>query len=279
MFIWVLVTSKVMIAKAKIASVRKRVLAHYKKYKRNLPWRKTTNPYHILLSEIMLQQTQVDRVIPYYNRWLKKWPTVHDLAKASRISVLKIWLGLGYNNRAKNLHETAKVIVEKYNGDVLKALEQYKELPGVGPYTAAAVQIFSGNKNIVTVDTNIRRILIHEFNLNKKIKDKEVWALAEKCLPRGRSREWHNALMDYGATLMTSRKTGIKPKTTQSAFEGSDRQIRANIVREVLKGKGASYGSLLKIAEKDKERFKRILEKMMREKLIRKRGSSYSIVD
>lgn len=251
------------------------VLSYYIKNKRPLPWRNTTDPYAILVSEIMLQQTQVDRVIDFYTRWLKKWPTIQKLAKAQRIDVLKAWLGLGYNSRAKNLHETAKIISEQYEGDVLKAIPHYKELPGIGPYTAAAVAIFSANKDIVTVDTNIRRIFIHKFGLPKSISDKDLWMLAEKCLPKGKSREWHNALMDYGATLMTSRKTGISPKTQQSKFEGSDRQIRARIIREVVGKKKASFGSLLKFAKGDKQRLQKILKKMVEERLLKKTRQVY----
>lgn len=256
---------------------QRKVFSYYTKHKRPLPWRKTTNPYHILLSEIMLQQTQVERVIHYYGKWLRKWPTVGRLAKASRVNVLKAWLGLGYNNRAKNLHQTAKIISEKYKGDVLKAMEHYKELPGIGPYTAAAVQIFAANRGIATVDTNIRRILLHEFALSEKISDKKLWALAEKCLPKGKSREWHNALMDYGATLMTARKTGIKPKTQQPKFEGSDRQIRAKIIRKIVGRKKASFDSLMRLADEDAPRLKKIIEKMVEERLLKKSGHVYAL--
>ncbi len=259
----------------KVLYFQRKVLAYYKKNKRSLPWRKTTDPYALLLSEIMLQQTQVDRVVGYYEKWLRKWPTIQKLAKASRVEVLKAWLGLGYNNRAKNLHQTAEIISEKYKGGVLKAMEHYKELPGIGPYTATAVQIFAANKDLVTVDTNIRRILIHEFKLNEKISDKELWELAEKCLPKGKSREWHNALMDYGATLLTARKTGIKPKTQQSKFEGSDRQIRAKIIREIVGRKRAPFDSLLELADNDKPRLEKILKKMVEERLLKKIGRIY----
>ena len=158
-----------------IKAFQKKILTFYKKKSRELPWRKTTDPYSILLSEIMLQQTQVDRVIEYFNRWTKRWPTVHHLARAKRISVLKEWMGLGYNNRAVNLHKAAQKISKDYKGDVLKAVENFKEIPGIGPYTSKAVQIFSANKNVVTVDTNIRRIFIHEFKLSEKISDAELW--------------------------------------------------------------------------------------------------------
>ena len=192
--------------------------------------------------------TQVDRVVAYYRRWLRKWPTIHELAEANRADVLREWLGLGYNNRAKYLHETARIISEKYKGDVLAALDRHQGLPGIGPYTAAAVRIFSANEDAITVDTNIRRILIHRFKLGESTSDKELWELARRCLPKGRSRDWHNALMDYGAVFLTSRKIGIRPKTRQGKFEGSDRQIRAKMLRYLL-NKRASLDELRKMTD------------------------------
>jgi A/G-specific adenine glycosylase len=261
--------------KKKVRAFQQKVLSFYAEHGRTLPWRKTANPYHILLSEVMLQQTQVDRVIAYYNRWTQQWPNVQDLANASRIDVLKEWSGLGYNNRAVNLHRAAQVIAEKYNGDVIAAVKDYKNVPGIGPYTAAAVQIFANNEDIITVDTNIRRILLHEFKLPNETPDRELWQLANRCLPRGRSRDWHNALMDYGATYLTSRKTLIAPKTRQSKFEGSDRQIRAKIVRELLRRSAIPAEQLAQTSGTKQQRVGRIIRKMEKDGLVRKDGNTY----
>ncbi len=263
----------------RIVSFQRKVFSYYDRFGRDLPWRKTTNPYHILLSEVMLQQTQVDRVVDYYERWMRKWPTIVDLAGAERTDVLRMWMGLGYNNRAVNIHKAVQKIVMDYHSDVLLAMNEYKNIPGIGPYISHAVRIFSTNENIVTVDTNIRRILIHEFQLDESVSDKELWELANHCLPPGKSREWHNALMDYGATLLTARKTGIKSKTQQSTFEGSDRQIRAKIVRYLLENnKKSSIKRLMTITnEKKSERIKKILDKMMRDELIMLHGETYSL--
>ena len=149
----------------KIKQFQKKVFSFYKKNKRDLPWRKTTDPYKILLSELMLQQTQVKRVVLYYEQWIATWPTLEKFATASLHEVLQMWMGLGYNTRAVNLHTTARKIIVEYDGDVLQAMKQYKDLPGIGRYTAQAVQIFSTNADLVTVDTNIRRIFINEFKL------------------------------------------------------------------------------------------------------------------
>lgn len=260
----------------KIQRFQKKVFSFYQKNKRDLPWRNTKDPYKILLSEFMLQQTQVNRVVSYYERWISTWPTIHALAAAQFPQVLQMWMGLGYNTRAVYLHRTAKKIVGTFNGDVLKALKQYKELPGIGKYTAQAIQIFATNGDLVTVDTNIRRIFICEFSLPENISDKDLWMLATACLPRGKSRDWHNALMDYGALYLTAYKTGIKPKTQQSGFEGSNRQVRAKILRCLLT-ENMSISELEKKIGVEKTQLRLVLEKMNVERIIVKKNNMYKI--
>ncbi|MBE3121460.1 MAG: Fe-S cluster assembly protein HesB [Thermoplasmata archaeon] len=258
----------------RIQEFQKKVFSFYQKNKRDLPWRKTTDPYKILLSELMLQQTQVNRVILYYEKWIARWPAIDALASASLAEVLQAWMGLGYNTRAINLHKAARKIVTEFDNDVIEAMKQYKEIPGVGRYTSQAVQIFSTNTDLVTVDTNIRRIFIKEFHLPEKVSDKELWGLAERCLPKGRSREWHNALMDYGALHLTATKTGIKPKTQQSRFEGSDRQLRARIIRILLQN-DESLVNISRILNVDISWLQRILEKLISEEIISKKNNRY----
>lgn len=260
----------------KIKHFQKKVFSFYKKNKRELPWRNTTDPYKILLSEFMLQQTQVNRVVSYYEKWIVKWPSIDLLAAAALAQILEMWMGLGYNTRAVNLHRTARKIVAEFDGDVLKALKQYEQLPGIGKYTSQAVQIFSTNDDLVAVDTNIRRIFIREFDLPLTIPDKELWRIASLCLPSGKSRQWHNALMDYGALYLTSQKTGIKPKTQQSRFEGSNRQIRAKILRCLLQ-EDLSLSELETEIEVEQARLLPILEKMIAEKTIIKNNTVYRI--
>ena len=260
----------------RIQEFQKKVFSFYQKNKRDLPWRKTTDPYKILLSELMLQQTQVNRVILYYEKWIARWPAIDALASASLAEVLQAWMGLGYNTRAINLHKAARKIVTEFDNDVLEAMKQYKEIPGAGRYTSQAVQIFSTNADLVTIDTNIRRIFIKEFHLPEEVSDKELWRLAEQCLPKGKSRKWHNALMDYGALHLTSQKTGIKPKTQQSRFEGSDRQIRARILRCLLNDT-MSLSELKKTFRIEQKRLRRILDKMVTEKIIVNNNNSYQL--
>ena len=264
-----------------IEAFRQKVLVFYATHRRDLPWRRTTDPYHILVSEIMLQQTQVDRVIPYYERWVGRWPTVRDLATASRYDVLKAWMGLGYNKRALSLLRTSRIIMERFQGDVLAALDHYKDLPGIGQYTRQAVVIFATNADAIAVDTNIRRILIHEFHI-KTPTDAELWTLAERCLPRGRCCEWHNALMDYGSLLATAKRTGIASRTKQSRFEGSDRQIRAAVVRALVsKRKGATMReqALLNAIgiPCTQTRLRRVLSGLLKDGVIRKQGTTYGL--
>ncbi|MFW6231283.1 MAG: Fe-S cluster assembly protein HesB [Nanoarchaeota archaeon] len=239
------------------------ILTWYEEHGRDLPWRKTTDPYSILVSETMLQQTQVDRVIPKYNKWLEVFPTTQALADAEKTDVMELWMGLGYNSRALRLQQAAAIIAKNGFPQTEKGLTA---LPGVGPYTARAVLAFAFNKDVPVLDTNIRRIYIHELRLPEGISQKELELIAQENIPKGQSRIWHNALMDYGALVLTARKTGIKPLKKQSRFRGSTRETRAKILRYLLKEKKESYASL-KMAFPH-EKFDAILEKMEKEELI-----------
>jgi len=259
-----------------IKSFHKKIFTFYKeKGRHDLPWRKTTNRYHILVSEIMLQQTQVERVIPKYNKWIKRFKTPNALAQASLKDILELWSGLGYNSRAKRLQDAAKIIVEQFSGKVPDSSEQLIMLPGIGPYTARSTLIFADNADLATVDTNIRRIFIDEFKLEESISDKELFELAELVLPKGKSCDWHNALMDYGATFLTAKRTGIKPKTSQSRFSGSRRQVRGEIIRQLIKG-----SKTLKELEQlsDKHNIKSILDELVAESLIKIEKNKVSII-
>lgn len=223
-----------------------------------MPWRQTypakdgaMDPYAIHISEVMLQQTQVDRVIPYFLQWMKDFPDYASLAKASKTDLLKHRSGLGFNSRAIRLRECAKLVASSklkvksipspltpllQRGESLAQVRnELMKLPGIGPYTSAAIMAFAWNKDVPVVDTNIRRVLIFLFKLDEKITPAELEHFAEKTIPKGKSRERHNALMDYGALELTARKTKIKPLSKQSKFEGSDRQVRGRIMKELVK--------------------------------------------
>ena len=220
-------TSAGPISEARIHELQDRLLGWYAENRRDLPWRRTTDPYAILVSEVMLQQTQVPRVVPRYHRFLGLFPTLRDLTAAPLGDVLAAWLGLGYNNRAVRLKRCAET-----TGDALPSdLDGLLALPGIGPYTARAVLIFAHNADLAAVDANVRRVLTHELALPPDLDRDSLQAVAERALPRGHSRDWHNALMDYGSLVLTSRTTGIPPLTRQTPFQGSPRQRRARLLR------------------------------------------------
>lgn len=191
-----------------------------------------------MVSEIMLQQTQVDRVVPFYRAFVKKFPTVQSLAAASLSDVLVSWQGLGYNRRGKMLREAARVIVERHRGVVPKDRAALESLPGIGPYTAGAIRAFAFDEPDVFIETNIRAALIHHlFPRSRKVADDRLMPILRKLLDGvPSSREWYSALMDYGAHLKATHPNPSRRSahhTRQSAFEGSLRQARGVVLRSL----------------------------------------------
>ena len=180
----------------------RKLLAWYKRKGRDLPWRDTRNPYAILVSEFMLQQTQVSRVLEYYPRFMARFPTIAALARARPKAVMEQWDGLGYYARARNLHALARVVTKTHDGTLSDNPEELQELPGVGRYTAGAVACFAYEKAVPAVDTNVKRVLSRAFEPD------DVWELAEKVTPRDGKRAWrfNQALMELGALVCTARK-------------------------------------------------------------------------
>ncbi len=225
---------------------------YYKNHKRILPWREgKINPYHVLVSEFMLQQTQVDRVLPKYKVFLKKFPTLKKLASAKQSSVLKEWSGLGYNRRALFLHKTAQIIINNFFGKIPDKKEKLLALPGVGPYIASALLIFIYNKDEICLETNIRTVYIHHFFKNqKKVSDAELLPFIVKSRVPESSREWFYALMDYGSYIKKtignfSQKSS--QHTRQTTFKGSNRELRGRIIRYMInrkKKEAVSFRSL-----------------------------------
>lgn len=224
---------------ARLRALRARLLGWYEENGRDLPWRRTTDPYAILVSEVMLQQTPVSRVVPRYEEWMRVWPDLESLAAASFREVLLRWQGLGYNNRALRLHRCAVAVTGSATTAGTRArlprtLDGLQALPGVGPYTARAVLVFAHNADVAAVDANVRRVLTHELGLPHDLGPKDLQTVADAALPRGRSRDWHNGLMDYGALVLTARSSGIASRRRQGPFQGSRRQRRARLLRRVL---------------------------------------------
>jgi A/G-specific adenine glycosylase len=268
------------------STIRKAVWAHYREHGRHaLPWRKTHDPYKVLVSEVMLQQTQVDRVVPYFKAWMKEYPNVQALAAAPLARVLTSWQGLGYNRRAKMLHEAAKAVVRDHDAKMPKTVEGLESLPGVGPYTARAVAAFAYNQDIIFIETNIRTVIIHHvFGDRMGITDAEIYAVLEKLLPEakkeGTVREWYAALMDYGSHL---KRSGVKLNARskgyakQSKFEGSGRQVRGAILKALVSSP-ATQTTLEKLFDsKRKEDVRTQIAKLLAEALIEKSGRSYRL--
>jgi A/G-specific adenine glycosylase len=186
----------------------KKLLAWYARNARDLPWRKTRDPYRVVVSEFMLQQTQVSRVLEYYPRFLDRFPTVETLARARPKAVREAWEGLGYYARAANLHALARVVSKTYDGTLPDNLEQLDELPGVGRYTAGAVACFAYEKPVPTVDTNVNRVIQRAFgNAERGMRNAELWRLASMIVPKNGKRAWrfNQALMELGALVCTAR--------------------------------------------------------------------------
>jgi A/G-specific adenine glycosylase len=181
-----------------------------RQYGRNdLPWQINITPYRVLVSELMLQQTQVATVIPYFERWLQHFPTIEDLATASEDAVMTQWQGLGYYSRARNLHKAARYVVDEFAGQLPDNVDQLREVPGVGPYTAGAISAFAFNKPAAIVDGNVKRLFSRYFGIEGEINsaktNKTIWSLAEQYTPVTDSRRYAQALLDLGATVCTPR--------------------------------------------------------------------------
>lgn len=195
-------------AVALVLSVQQMLLYWYAREQRDLPWRNISDPYAILVSEIMLQQTQVDRVLPKYRQFLAAFPTLATLAEAPTADVITVWVPLGYNMRAVRLQAIARQVMAEYAGRIPDTLEELLKLKGIGRYTAGAIACFAYHKQVATVDTNIRRVLHRIFlgleHPQPQLNDAQMLTLAEQVLPAGEAYNWNQALMDLGATLCTS---------------------------------------------------------------------------
>lgn len=260
-----------------VAAFRRAVWSYWKKHGRHdLPWRHTHDPYCILVSEVMLQQTQVPRVIEKYQEFLRAFPTVEALAAAKLADVLRVWTGLGYNRRAKFLHEAAKAIVTRHGGTVPRETSELRALPGVGDYTASAVRVFAFNEPDVLLETNVRTAAIHHFFTDpQKIHDREIMVYAQKAAAGQDPRTWHSALFDYGVYLKASHGNASRKSAhyvRQSKFEGSLRQVRGAILKALSAGE-----SLASLRERFGERFDPALAALVSEGLITKHGRGWRL--
>jgi len=274
-----------------IAAFQKKIWDHYHRAGRTtLPWRHTRDPYAILVSEIMLQQTQVSRVEEYYKRFLKRFPSFRALARAKPRDVLKVWQGLGYNRRAMFLKRAAQIVVRDFGGRLPNNREALESLPGIGHGTSGSLIAFAFNKPEVFIETNIRRVFIHFFFKDApRVTDEQLKRYIESSVDKKNPRQWYWALMDYGAAMpkmsaATSGKKAVRAVNPnrrsahykkQSLFAGSDRQLRGKILRSALSTSKNKIPAteLFKILSISRERFKKVVGGLEKEGFIVRKGN------
>lgn len=233
-----------------IAAFHQKIFSWWKSNSRDLPWRHTYDPYNILVSEVMLQQTQVSRVLPKYTEFILEFPTVAALAQSPLAHILRVWRGMGYNRRAKYLQQTAQTILKTFHGEFPRNESELLALPGIGLYTARAIQVFAWKRDVAMVDTNIRQILVHYFFGGIPQSSNIIQKAADELLPVGKSWEWHQALMDYGSLVMPTviQRNGEGEKKLKAkkgiAFKDSPRFIRGRII-DALRDSPLSEAALI----------------------------------
>jgi A/G-specific adenine glycosylase len=260
----------------------KRVWSYYNSHKRDLLWRHINslgeiNPYHVLVSEVMLQQTQVSRVMPKFEQWINKFPDFNRLAGTNLGNVLKEWDGLGYNRRAKYLHESAKAIVLG-GGEIPRTVDELQKLPGIGPNTAAAILVYSFNEPHIFIETNIRTVYIYHYFKNEvKISDIRIKEKLEQTLDTKNPREWYWALMDYGTFLKKDvGNVAIQSNkyVSQSVFKGSKRELRAKVIKLLLVRAQTKKQIISKLND---YRIENVIEELIKERLIANTDGYYHL--
>lgn len=244
-----------------------------------MPWRRDTRPYYVLVSELMLQQTQVARVIPKFEAFMAQFPDMASLAEAPLGDVLRAWSGLGYNRRAKFLHDAARQVVAEHKGELPSDYGLLKRLPGIGPATAGAVRVYAFNQPEVFIETNVRAVYFHHFfDGREKVSDAELRPLVEATIDTKNPREFHWALMDYGSWL--KQRSGVKNEKSlhykkQSKFAGSVREVRGQILRALGK-EGLTLADLQRQLAPD-ERFEPALTGLLKDGLVTKTGNIFHL--
>ena len=249
----------------------------------HLPWRNDTSPYSIFISEVMLQQTQVNRVVSKYHEFTQALPDFAALAEAPQAEVLRLWQGLGYNRRALWLQRAAQMVVQDFGGELPKDPNQLQKLPGIGPNTAGSIAAFAYNVPTVFIETNIRRVFLHYcFADRQDVADEQLTPLIEQALQGEQPRQWYWALMDYGSYLSTqlpNPNRRSKHYAKQSKFAGSDRQIRGEVLRQLLATplSQAKLFANLEHLETDKKRLHRIVAGLEQEGFVERTKNTYRL--
>ena len=255
-----------------IDAFRNIIYSHFKKYGRKFPFRENITPYNVLVSEIMLQQTQTGAVSEKFLKFITLFPDFNTLNQAPLDDVIKAWHGLGYNRRAIALKKIAEKVIKDYNGELPYSLKILEDLPQIGHNTASSIISFAFNKPTVFIETNIRRVFIYFFFPNKKnVKDKEILPLIENVLDKENPRKWYYALMDYGVMLKKTHPELNKRSAhykKQAAFKGSNREIRGNILKLLLDRGEILERDLIEKFKIESERLNKILNQLTKEGFI-----------
>jgi A/G-specific adenine glycosylase len=264
-----------------ILEFQQMVLSHYEKHGRDMAWRNTTDPYLVLVSEIMLQQTQVERVNTKFPEFIRAFPDFAVLATAPLGNVLTVWQGMGYTRRVIALQKCAIRVMTEYDGTLPADVDLLATFPGIGRATASSIVAFAFNKPVVFIETNIRRVFIHFFFTGTDpVSDAEIFPLVEKALYRKNPRVWYWALMDLGSAL---KKTVINPNrrsvhyTKQTPFEGSDRKIRGVLLKILLKNQILDDEEIFGYVAEDPHRVRKILGDLEAEGFIKRRNNRFSL--
>jgi A/G-specific adenine glycosylase len=270
-----------MLNDSEIRTFQNHVYEHYATQGRDLPWRKTEDPYEILVSEIMLQQTQVPRVMEKYEQFLHAFPSMHSLAQAPLRQILTVWQGLGYNRRALALKKTAEQLVNHFGGRVPSKVDSLTTLPGIGNATACAICAFAFNQPTVFLETNIRTVFMHHFFDGRNgVRDAHILPLVAQTLDHENPRTWYYALMDYGAAVKKRHgnpNTNSAHYTRQGRFEGSNRQIRGAILNALVREERISEHRLLETSRFSEDSVRRNLEQLQAEGIIAKKDDFFFI--
>jgi len=273
--------TKIDLAPGAVRAFRGKIYRYYEKHGRDLPWRRSRDPYCILVSEIMLQQTPVERVEGKYRAFTAALPDFVALARAPLRKVLAVWQGLGYNRRALALKRIAERVVREFGGQLPPSPEVLAALPGIGPATASSVAAFAFNIPVAFVETNVRAVFIHFFfGQRRMVRDEEILPLVRKTLDARRPRQWYNALMDYGAMLKSRHGNPARKSAhhrRQPSFHGSDRQLRGMILRAIVAKGAHSMRGLAEELKADPERMARCVAGLEKDGLISKKGNRFSV--
>jgi A/G-specific adenine glycosylase len=260
---------------------RQQIYRFFADHGRQMPWRETFDPYHILVSEIMLQQTPVERVVLKYEPFITAFPDVPSLAQAPLREIMVTWQGLGYNRRALALQRLAQRLVAEFQGRLPNSIATLRTLPGIGAATAGAVAAFAFNQPVVFIETNIRRVFLHCFFGDQNgIRDNEILPLVDQTLDRARPRPWYYALMDYGAMLKRAIPNPNRASAhyqRQSTFADSDRQIRGLILKTLLGAPALSVNDLVRAVGKRPERTHPLIEALIQEGFLEQSGTRLRI--